>query len=844
MAKQKEKQKQATIRMPKVAVAAVAVLAWGLAIVLYASMAAPFLDFWVDDAGISFSFVRNIAEGYGSVAAPGTERVEGFSNPTWVGLLAVVYKLGGDPFTWSQRLAYTFALATLALICLYAFLPMGDGRRPWPAALAASVASLNASFVIWNQSGMENSLYQLLIIASVVLVIRESRNAAAKPWSALTLVLLAITRPEGVAHTAIAGVFLLLTDLIVLKRPSKRLFVWAGGFLLLFGAYHLWHYIYFARPFPNTYYAKVEPDTWERISKLKDRGWRYVGQYFSEYKLVPLVAMAIPAFFSKRTWREALYIGLTALFLVFFPIYSRGDWMRGWRFLSGFTLPMAMLLGLAALNLGGILGRLLAKKTGAKTALAASILLGVVWVAAPIIPTIAPSKAYTQKFAKRQETTVSRISVRPWWWSKIAYQLAVQPKNTTMTDMDMGGTTYFWPGVMLDIGYLIDAPLATHRYTKYFRRMVDEYYFKERRPEFIHVRRSWGRKSTIPTNPKFKRQYLRLPEDRRFGSKPNGNYVRRDLFERESFSGDALPIEAFSTGLRLVKVEAPAAMMPNRKTPIFLTWVSEQHQLPQCTFFAGFAADEQEPGLKKYEPMMGWLPTDKWKKGRYVRETVYLHAPKREGTFRLAVAVEAPGEERETRVLPVEVVVGVGRAKAEIDRLLDQAQALAERDPVGADQAFKVVQQVEAIRGETKIDRLYIKALRRALHDPIDAMNKLRDMQEMRLDDEVFQRIAEVDRLRLRTYVAAAAAAADRQEYEAAAHLLGRCWRIDAKDDELDKLGWRVADALYEIGREHQAAGKHGEAYRAFAAACKAQPQHAWARRRAEESRTARFTRR
>ena len=43
----------------------------------------------VDDAGLSFAYARSLATGAGPVLQPGSAPVEGFSNPTWVAVLAV-----------------------------------------------------------------------------------------------------------------------------------------------------------------------------------------------------------------------------------------------------------------------------------------------------------------------------------------------------------------------------------------------------------------------------------------------------------------------------------------------------------------------------------------------------------------------------------------------------------------------------------------------------------------------------------------------------------------------------------------------------------------------------------
>ena len=45
-------------------------------------------NWFIEDAAISFSYARNLADGGGLVTSVGHERVEGYSNPSWVFLLA------------------------------------------------------------------------------------------------------------------------------------------------------------------------------------------------------------------------------------------------------------------------------------------------------------------------------------------------------------------------------------------------------------------------------------------------------------------------------------------------------------------------------------------------------------------------------------------------------------------------------------------------------------------------------------------------------------------------------------------------------------------------------------
>ena len=69
--------------------------------------------FYIEDAGISFAFARNAADGEGFVGYPGGERVEGFSNPLWTFLLSGLYLIGIEPFTSSKLMGAVFGSLAL-----------------------------------------------------------------------------------------------------------------------------------------------------------------------------------------------------------------------------------------------------------------------------------------------------------------------------------------------------------------------------------------------------------------------------------------------------------------------------------------------------------------------------------------------------------------------------------------------------------------------------------------------------------------------------------------------------------------------------------------------------------
>jgi len=791
--------------------AAIAVIALFVAVALYATSAASFFQkYWVDDAAISFTFARNIADGYGSVVYPGGERLEGFSNPTWVALLVALRKIGVEPFAGSQYLGLIFSLGVLLIFGLFAWRAEPDGRRPWPLAVAALFVGGHAGFAIWNQSGMENSLYSVLLAGALLLVTREAADEKLFPWSAAALAALALTRPEGAAHAVIAGGYLLLADLTIRKRPTRRLAVWAALFAALFGAYQLWHYLFFARPFPNTYYAKVQPALGPRLLNFNSNGWRYITGFLGTYSLWPLLPLCLPAFFGKR-WREAAYFAATAVFLAFFTLVSNGDWMKSWRFLSSFPIPLGLLIGLSAIDVGEWARRAARKSLDARSATLAALAASALFVILPAGWTYAASANVLSSFEERREVSAPGIGKRAKWWSEIAHKLARRPEDLTMCDMDMGGTSYNWTGKILDIGYLLDASMAQHRYTREWPRMMDRYFFEERRPDLIHIRRDWGKATTVPGNPKFARQYLELPEDRHFSTPPNGNYVRRDLFEIDGKADWPAPPLTLAGTLTLLDAEIPAALDPGRKTPIFLTW-RRVGDADGCRLSVGLAPPGETPTMVEHAPLMGWAATRHWPGDRDVREVVYLEAPKTVGAYDVYVGVESCGDtgavekspiHEGSRKLPLTVEVDRAAARRLAERLLAEARELT--------------------NGE--------------LADLAAAKARWERAAEIVGEKSVADAVKEIEQRRFAGYLRLAEKAFGAGDFHAAADAVAPAWRLSARDAALRKLGSRIAEKLYARGRDEQKSGAFQDAYRDFSDACRAQPSNAWARRRAEEVR-------
>ena len=140
----------------------------GLVVVIAAYLfQASFLKGWlIDDAGISFAYARNLAQGHGLVSQRGVSPVEGFSNPAWVFLLSIFSSSGLDIAEIVKPVS--IVLTILSIVVLYlAFLRMLDSKVLALAVLAWLVAQ--PAFVVWSVSGLENPLLVALVAVLIYL---------------------------------------------------------------------------------------------------------------------------------------------------------------------------------------------------------------------------------------------------------------------------------------------------------------------------------------------------------------------------------------------------------------------------------------------------------------------------------------------------------------------------------------------------------------------------------------------------------------------------------------------------------------------------------------------------
>lgn len=303
---------------------------------------AVFLHWTCDDAFISYRYAENLSHGKGLVFNPG-EQVEGFSNFSWVALLAFFNIFGLPPLWMSKLLSLIFSLLLLGFVYRTArAFGVGSVGALWCVFLVSSTSSL----AYFSMSGLETVLYTFLLLFAVYLNKKFTVDPSQKTLLFLYAVVLwaAITRPEGILFLLITAVYHTGLGLHQKRTQTiKTILFLPFIFLSLYAGFVLLRYLYYGDLFPNTFYAKP-------LGTFVEAGYSAFFVNFSSglisgsFLLIPLVL-----FMAKKRFLFAnLYPLLFCLAQVLFMSYT-GDWMAFGRFFFP-VFPLVVLLNMTFLG--------------------------------------------------------------------------------------------------------------------------------------------------------------------------------------------------------------------------------------------------------------------------------------------------------------------------------------------------------------------------------------------------------------------------------------------------------------------------------------------------------------
>lgn len=283
----------------------------------------------IDDAYITFRYARNFSNGLGLVYNPG-ERVEGYTNFSWVMLSALGIKLNFYPILVAKIMGVASGVG--AIICIYWIYTM---LSPVPYSIGSFLGPLllatNSYFCFWSITGMETVFFSFILILAIALFIRGGKY---RPLSACFFGLLCLTRPDGFGYITIVMAADIIACIRQRRRPDKYQLKFYGILSLILFCFITFKLIYYGDVYPNSYYAKT------MLLPFMGAGLDYLsGMYVNDSISLPVIIMGILIIGGGRLKHEVWFLIAFVLANWFYVFYVRSDWMPNYRH-HMYTLPV------------------------------------------------------------------------------------------------------------------------------------------------------------------------------------------------------------------------------------------------------------------------------------------------------------------------------------------------------------------------------------------------------------------------------------------------------------------------------------------------------------------------
>jgi nitroreductase len=330
-------------------------------IVLAAFQAAWPWPFFSDDAFISLRYAERLLAGEGLTWTDG-ERVEGYSNLLWVLACAALGGVGFDLVTAARLLGASCTAA--ATWCLAGAMRPKDLRSCLLAATAPILVASTQPVLAWTLGGLEGPMVMWWLAWGLGSLVRELAHSPIPTWNRATLLrcgvpfaLLCLTRPDGPLWTAGAGIALGLaawrSGVPAMTRQVWYFALLPIGAVLAQLAFRL---AYYGELVPNTAHVKVDSDA-RAMAAGRDyvRSALFALQGIAWPALIGLVSMLVIA----RTRARALATGIPLALWLVYLVAIGGDHFPGRRLMQASLVPMALIVAVAASELGTTWRRLL-----------------------------------------------------------------------------------------------------------------------------------------------------------------------------------------------------------------------------------------------------------------------------------------------------------------------------------------------------------------------------------------------------------------------------------------------------------------------------------------------------
>jgi arabinofuranosyltransferase len=288
-----------------------------------------------DDAFITFRTIDNLVGGYGLTWNTG-ERVQAFTHPLWLLLLAPFYAVTGDMYLTAILVS---VVASVATVVLYAARLASSAL---PAMIGVAVLLFSKAFTDYSTSGLENPLTHLLL----AVFLYDYLERGARPGSLLKLSLLA-----GLMTLNRMDTLLLILPALAFVFWQERSWRAAGSVLvgfLPFIAWELFALVYYGYALPNTAYAKLNTGIGAMDSFRQGLSYCLVTLNIDPLTLIAIAAGVIAAIVVREPRQVCLAIGIVLYLL--YVVRIGADFMAGRFFSAGLLAAVVLLTRLPGLT--------------------------------------------------------------------------------------------------------------------------------------------------------------------------------------------------------------------------------------------------------------------------------------------------------------------------------------------------------------------------------------------------------------------------------------------------------------------------------------------------------------
>jgi hypothetical protein len=266
-----------------------------------------------DDAMISMRYAYNLAHGNGLVWNAG-EYVEGFTNPLWVGFMALFHFLPIAASKVSFYIQWSGALFLAATLYFVRRIVEEYTDSLFAMLAAVTFTAFYSPLISWDLLGMEVSILTLILTVAIFLSLTKNRFT---PWTYILLAISTLFRFD------MAVPFIVMLGVMYFVQPQyrKQNLIWGLGLLIIFlGGQTLARYFYYGDLLPNTYYLKVTG--WPFVLRIL-RGL-YALVWFIYYTNWVLFLLPFTLLLFRRDWKINLLF-LILLAQMAYSVYVGGD---------------------------------------------------------------------------------------------------------------------------------------------------------------------------------------------------------------------------------------------------------------------------------------------------------------------------------------------------------------------------------------------------------------------------------------------------------------------------------------------------------------------------------------